>query len=41
MRSDQEIRAVVAEVKSFNQFIDERLILLLNTDKHIVPHLKD
>ena len=47
MRSDQEIRAVVAAVKSFNQFIDETMpeswmnIYFASKHKHIVPHLKD
>ena len=47
MRSDQEIRAVVAAVKSFNQFIDETIpeswmkIDFASKHKHIAPHLKD
>lgn len=47
MRSDQEIRAVIAAVKSFNQFIDETMpeswmkIYFASKHKHIVPHLKD
>lgn len=47
MRSDQEIRAVVAAVKSFNQFLDETMpeswmkINSAFTYEHIVPHLND
>ena len=47
MRSDQEIRAVIAAVKSFNQFLDETMpeswmkINFAFTYEHIVPHLNN